>query len=323
MTKFSLEERMEYLKEYGSHCMAYSTLQPGMQYFDVKGKGYIAYMEKMGIKYVLSNPICDNNDYEKVINNFLFDYPSSSFIQITKNTADLLKNGFNFYSTQIGIETWFNVDDWNNSGKRKLIRKYKNKANKLGLNIKEISEEEKKNYFFQLKDLKNNWKENRLISNKDIYFLVRPETENEPLTKKYISFIDNELYSYIICDPLFSKNEIIGYNINLTFYNQNFFKGINYFTINEILFDFQKKNLKNATLGLSPLRKLQSSNKNHFALIKILNFLYNNGNFLYNFKGLAENKKEYYGNEIPVFYSSKKKIPFLDLYNIFKLSNII
>ena len=41
-------QRVGFLKKYGTHSQSFSTLQPGMQYFDVPGVGYIAYMRKWG-----------------------------------------------------------------------------------------------------------------------------------------------------------------------------------------------------------------------------------------------------------------------------------
>ena len=55
---FSLNERIAYLKKYGGYVMAYSTLQPGMQYFDMIGVGYLAYMVKGRTRFVLGDPVC-------------------------------------------------------------------------------------------------------------------------------------------------------------------------------------------------------------------------------------------------------------------------
>ncbi len=45
---FCFEERMAYLRQYGSHCMSFSVLQPHMKFFDVPGKGFIAYRRLWG-----------------------------------------------------------------------------------------------------------------------------------------------------------------------------------------------------------------------------------------------------------------------------------
>ncbi|MEZ4566143.1 MAG: phosphatidylglycerol lysyltransferase domain-containing protein [Desulfobacterales bacterium] len=102
---FSFEERMTYMKKYGSHCMSFSTLQPGMRFFDVPGKGFVAYMQKWGSQMVLSDPICRENDREAVLCAFLEKYPNSGFIQVTEPVARLIHERFGFYATQFGIET--------------------------------------------------------------------------------------------------------------------------------------------------------------------------------------------------------------------------
>ena len=54
---FSHAERIGYLKEYGSHSQSFSTMQPGMEYFDLPGIGYIAFMKKWGVKIALADPV--------------------------------------------------------------------------------------------------------------------------------------------------------------------------------------------------------------------------------------------------------------------------
>jgi hypothetical protein len=56
-SRFTPVERFEYLRQFGSHPMAYSTLQPGMEYFDLPGIGYIAYATCRGSRLVLSDPL--------------------------------------------------------------------------------------------------------------------------------------------------------------------------------------------------------------------------------------------------------------------------
>lgn len=113
--KFDLEERVHYLKQYGSHCMAYSTLQPGMQYFDMPGVGYLAFMICGGTRFVLGDPICAERDKEKLIENALKEYSKTSFYQISKATAELLHQRFGYYMNVFGTETNIYRDQvWNN-----------------------------------------------------------------------------------------------------------------------------------------------------------------------------------------------------------------
>jgi lysylphosphatidylglycerol synthetase-like protein (DUF2156 family) len=55
----------------------------------------------------------------------------------------------------------------------------------------------------------------------------------------------------------------------------------------------------------------------------IMRMLYRHGNALYNFKGMAFMKSRFLGEEKPVYYMHKSPLPLIDVYNIFKLSNIL
>lgn len=118
INRFSFEERLTYLKEYGSHCMSFSALQPGIQYFDMPGIGYIAYEQKWGLRAVLSNPVCDIKDQETLIGEFLQENSPAGFAQISEPVAKLLYEAFGYFSTQFGIESIIDLNNWNLKGKK-------------------------------------------------------------------------------------------------------------------------------------------------------------------------------------------------------------
>ena len=78
-SEFSFDERMAYIRKYGSHCMSFSILQPEMEYFDMPGIGFIGYRSLWGAKIVLSDPVCDKKDREHIIVEFIRKYPDQWF----------------------------------------------------------------------------------------------------------------------------------------------------------------------------------------------------------------------------------------------------
>ena len=116
---FSLEERLTYLRQYGNHCMSFSTLQPGMHFFDVPGIGFIAYMQKWGNRLTLADPVCDIKDREVFFRELLKDGKHTTFVQISQDTAELLHDKFGYYATQFGIEINLDLKRWDLKGKEK------------------------------------------------------------------------------------------------------------------------------------------------------------------------------------------------------------
>ncbi|MHB9079136.1 MAG: phosphatidylglycerol lysyltransferase domain-containing protein [Pirellulaceae bacterium] len=87
---------MQYLTKYGSHCMAYSTLQPGMAYFDLPGVGYIAYVRYLGTSFILSDPVCAPDQLPALIVAFLRQHRSPFFVQVHEHTAGVLQREYGF-----------------------------------------------------------------------------------------------------------------------------------------------------------------------------------------------------------------------------------
>ena len=130
---FTLKERVSYLRKYGSNCMSFSLLQSGMHYFDVPDVGFIAYRQLWGIRAVLSDPVCDEKDSERIITEFLKDNKKTGFVQISQGVARLLHEKFGYYATQFGVEINADIEKWHVKGKKKqVIRTALNPCKKAG-----------------------------------------------------------------------------------------------------------------------------------------------------------------------------------------------
>ena len=160
--RFSFEERMSYLKEYGSHCMSFSALQPGIQYFDMPGKGYIAYEQKWGRRGVLSDPVCHEKDQETLLGEFLRKGPPPGFAQVSEPVAKLLFEKFGFYATQFGIESIIDLQNWDLKGKKKqILRTSINQAAKRGISVHESYDETRYH------QLSGEWRKTRKVKNRE------------------------------------------------------------------------------------------------------------------------------------------------------------
>lgn len=85
--------------------MAYSTLQPGMEYFDLEGIGYVAYMTKWGTRFVLGDPIASKENIREIVSRALRQHAKTAFYQVSESTAKLLNENFGFYANVFGTET--------------------------------------------------------------------------------------------------------------------------------------------------------------------------------------------------------------------------
>src|SRR3989344_4745782 len=136
----SFEERLHIIKQYGSSSQAYSSLQEGMEYFDVE-EGFIAFA-RFGtfrdIPFVLSDPIVPDHALEAVLDKFLAAHPKAAFFHISERLADpLAKRGYAV--NRFGVETVLDPHRFSTAGDRmKSVRRRVEKLNQEGYTLQEL-----------------------------------------------------------------------------------------------------------------------------------------------------------------------------------------
>jgi lysylphosphatidylglycerol synthetase-like protein (DUF2156 family) len=407
---FSYEERLSYLKKYGNFCIAYSTIQPGMQYFDIPQKGYLAYMVQGKKRFVLGDPICAKEDKEVIIKEALKEYPNTVFYQITKETAELLHKKFGFYMNIFGTETfihkssmWPKQKETGSVDTTSLERELNSLISKkdeiyplMGPNpdlrkefwrikrdiqdIKREIENTKKikdkidsplieylkkpesyhlrrQYSLALdKDLRifeekisdktlsdvnsisKEWVSTRMVSSNEMKFFTRP------LTLEFDSKNHARLFTamdktgkrigFLILDPLFSNDKIIGYYADILRIKKNAPKGTAALLLLASIDAIFEEDYEYYTLGLAPFHHMASvhflkrENKKHARRVDnklmtfIFNFLFKYGNFIYNAKDQAFHKERFNGKMVHTFCATKSKIPIWDIFGGFLVSGI-
>lgn len=316
---FSFEERMAYLKKYGSHCMSFSTLQPGMKFFDVPGVGFIAYMRKWGSQMVLSDPVCHEDDREMLIGRFLATFKHTGFVQITEPVAKLMYERFGYYATQFGVETIVDLENWSLSGKKKqILRTSLNQSRKNGIVIRECREETRHHA------LSRQWMTTRKIRNREIGFLIRPMVmDHEEDTRKFFAYQNDELVGFAFFDPIYRDGKIVSYVPNISRFSQNFRQGIFYSLMAHAMETFKAEGISYLNLGLSILVLDDDDKPSEGRLLKnIERLIYRYGNFIYNFKGIAFTKSRFCGTTNKFYCAHRWPLPAIKLISMFKLSNV-
>jgi lysylphosphatidylglycerol synthetase-like protein (DUF2156 family) len=319
-TNFSLSERIQYLKEHGVHSQAFSTLQPGMQYFDMEGVGYIAYMRKWGTVFVLSDPVCSAQNFELLLEHFHAKFPRANYIQCTKTTVEILHRRFGHYGTQFGSEIRIDLKKWSLAGKKKqILRTAINQAEKQGVVVKESFCDDHRN------EISAAWLKTRKCKSNEIRFLIRPMAmsyrENE---RRFYAYQDGKPVGFIYFDPIYSRNQIISYVPNISRASADFKQGLFYTIMAHAMEVFKAEGVENIDLGLVPLMFSGKDEAHESSLLKrMFRFVWNRGNFLYNFQGLAFTKTRFRGDEEPTYTAHPKAMPLVEFLAMFKLIRVL
>ncbi|WP_449286337.1 DUF2156 domain-containing protein [Marinobacter sp. PE14] len=317
---FTFTERVDFLKKYGTHSQSFSTLQPGMQYFDVPGMGYIAYMRKWGATFVLSDPVCAPKDFGNLLESFHQRFPNASYIQVSKPVVDFLHLRFGLYGTQFGSESRIDLGCWSLSGKKKqILRTALNQAEKNGITVKERFSDD------HTREISEAWIRTRKCKSNEIRFLIRPmEMDYRENERHFYAYQDGKAVGFIYFDPIYRNNEIISYVPNISRANADFRQGIFYTLMAHAMDVFKAEGVPYLDLGLIPLSLDSATEHQESRLLKsLLHGLYEKGNFLYNFKGLEFTKSRFRGEKFKTYCCHKRSIPALEFLAMFKLTRLL
>jgi lysylphosphatidylglycerol synthetase-like protein (DUF2156 family) len=317
---FTFSERVEYLKKFGRHSMAFSALQEKMRFFDLEGIGYIAYRKQWGSVVCLGDPVCSVENRSTLLTAFITKYTKPAFIQVTKSVADLIHQLTGFYTTQFGKETTIDLHTWSTSGKKKqVIRTAINHAVKDGITVKESYGD------MAYRNLSNKWLETRKCKGREIIFLIRPmEMNYKEGTRRFFAYKGDEMIGFIFFDPIYDNSEVIGYVPNISRASESFPSGIFYTLMAKAFEQFKAEGIPYVFLGLSPLALSYPPVASESKVLRwMLEFTAKHLNFLYNFKGIDFTKSRFRGVEEPTFAVHKSIMPSKDFVCMFKICNVI
>ncbi len=317
---FSHAERIRYIREFGSHSLAYSVFQPGLCYFDVAEKGFIPYFSFKNDIFVLSNPICAKHHLETLLSEFLICFPNAFFIQVSKDVIDVLNHKFSYYGTECGEEVVFPIANWSIKGKKKdVIRRALNGAKKTGVEIQEQLE------MIESPCLSKKWLASRRLSKREIRYLIRPALSfNHEDVRRFYAYHNQNIVGFVFFDPIYRSHKIIGYVPSISRFLPNYKLGLWYVMLAYALEKFKQEGIEHMALGIMPMgESVTLAHHESFWFKKAIAFLYRYGNFLYHFQGLRFSKLRFSDNVEKVYYGHKKKFPFLSVVNLARATGFL
>lgn len=317
---FSPDERLAHLEAFGSSCLSFSIFQAGMQFFDVWGKGFIAYQNQWGTSFVLSEPVCSPADRPVLIDRFLTAHPNTVFAQVSEGTTRMLHANHGFYGAQLGIESEIDLNRWTLSGKKKqVLRTAVNQARKQGVTICEGQGDPQEN------GLTRQWLKTRKASSGEIGFLIRPkELDGHAGVRKFYAYQGKRLIGFVFFDPVFENRRTVGYVPNISRFSREFRQGVFYCLMVHAMEVFRSEGVEKVHLGLSPAVVDEEDKDFESPLLKkLIRSTYTHGNRLYNFKGLRFTKSRFRGVEKNVYCAHRHALPLKNFICMFKICKVI
>jgi lysylphosphatidylglycerol synthetase-like protein (DUF2156 family) len=317
---------MNFPKEFfkhGNFTMAYSLIvDDNMRLFD-SDYGQIGYFDSKKGRLFVGDPMCDKNDLEKIVKDFLKDSSKKKVIglQCGVDTGNTFYNeGYN--ATRMGVETILDVKSFDYKGKKKAkVRRWLNAAKSLNVCEGDFN----KNYD-DLKQISDEWLKTK--GNDELNILLRPfPKEDTNYTRVFLSKIEDKTNGFVIFDPMFEDSQLIGYYANLCRFNNNSTNGAFDLIISNALDKFKSENVKYLSFGLSPLAEVVPTKTDNYFVRNIAKLNFDYGESMYAFKGIDFHKKAYHDDKQsfrrPVYFVTKGTLPLFDITNTFSTIGII
>jgi phosphatidylglycerol lysyltransferase len=315
-----LAKRVAWLKQYGSHPMSFSTMQPDMAYFELPGAGYIAYAQHWGMQFALADPVCAPPLREQLLDRFLERFPRAVFVQVSKAVVDHLHARHGYYGTQFGSESKIELADWSLRGARKqIIRTAVNGAASCGIEIREGG------FDHDVKRISEAWIRTRRCKNNEIRFLIRPMIiDYREGTRYFYAYLGGEAVGFIFFDPIWRDGRLAGYVPNISRSSANFRQGLWYALMAHALAVFREEGVPCVDLGLVPLQMDAGIEPQESRVLRLtMSAIRERMDFLYNFKGLEFAKSRFQGRIDKTYCCHRNAMPALAMTAMFRLTRII
>ncbi len=291
-----------YLKSHGSGCMAYSTLQEGMEYFILEGVGYIAFhtirhpvFAPSGKRFVLGDPMAATGSFKQIAGEFLKDGKTSIFYQISREFACALHEGFSLRMNEVGVEWDLDIPNYDLKGKGKSqLRQWINKAKKEGVEVFEAPMESMD--CAEVKAISDGWIARK--GGQESKIVIRPLSfENEPDVRYFWAKRDGKLIGLTGYDPLYSGGRVAGYYHDHVRTTEDAPHGTSDLMNMTAIEKFKAEGYSKVTLGMSPLSMLEDRDLHYRRLANMLmKFMRERCNNIYPFKGNYFHKSRYCGS---------------------------
>jgi lysylphosphatidylglycerol synthetase-like protein (DUF2156 family) len=311
--------------------MAYSTLDPELDCFRVEGAGFLAFKSLSGRFFggttlAFFDPVCSPAARRRLLKEFIASNRRHGFIQIGAETAEILA-GWGYYVNQLGIETRVPLADFSLQGNaRARLREAWNRGRRLGACVEELRPCGGEELYQQMRSISDEWIASRKVHDREIRVIVRKAVFSpEPFVRKFIlRNRDGRVDGFVFFDPVFSQQRVIGYSPSVLRFRNTSFKGRGYFMILSLMERFKAEGVAFLDLGLSPFYNLKvPPMKTSPAMGWLFRRIFRHGESLYGFKGLAEHKRQFRGEERPTYIASPAWFPLAYIYATFKVVGVL
>jgi len=294
-TKEDLRHARKLVLAHGQNAGAYLTLEEDkLLYFGKAVDGVVAYGIVGDTVVINGDPICDTEDFVKLLDEFKRFCQDASynmfFLSTTNRYLDAYKQA-EFEVVKCGEEARFDLQTYDIAGKKGAkMRANINKATREGLTVKEykVTQMRDPKMEHEIDRISSEWLSQK--SSSQLAFTLGGVGLDDPMDKRYFYAYDEAgmMQGFIVFCPFET-----GYMADVTRRANDAPGGIMHKIMFEAFQVFKEEGIKEGSMGLAPLVNLIEAGETGNIPEKLLNFIYENMNNIYEFKNLYRAKEAY------------------------------
>ena len=319
-------KRAIYLRQFGDFTLAYGCcVQPILQHYESQ-TGWIAFGRKWGFKFALGDPVCAESNREALLGRFLDAHPRTDFVQCSSDTAACLSQ-HGYYVNEMGYDTHLPLHEYNFAGKSKEKIRYAynwlTRRDYIFFEIPDHSIDQ------ELKTLSDAWRKTRRIKSREVVFLNRPFSIEDPagVRKFGLRGPNGELVAFAFFDPLFRDGKVIGYTTVIKRRHPDAPTYAETGLVKYAIEQFKSERMELVTLGLSPLAGIENKDMKANPILHH-GWKYGFGawwvnRFFYNLRGHSQYKNHFHGEQVKTYYCSRALFCDVRIFALLRLMRVV
>lgn len=244
------------VRAHGSDPISYSTLQPGLSYYETSF-GYIAFHRAFGFDLTLGPPVCALGDRAELVQRFLRSRKRPLFFYVPRDVAELVAGlgGRRFRTSGMGMDKILELDA-PAAEVHPRVRGALKKATRGSFEVAEVrpsalSPEERT----QLDAITRSYLERSSVP-VEMHFLNRPlGFEDDGLARMFVlrQGAGARVFGYAVLDPYFDGGRVQGYLLNLIRFERTRLWGVYYSAVAKLAERLRGEGVRQLSLGFCPL----------------------------------------------------------------------
>lgn len=248
--------RHELVRAHGSDPISYSTLQPGLSYFETSF-GYIAFQRAFGFDLTLGPPICAGSDRAELIQRFLRGHRRPLFFYVPRDVAMLVAElgGSRFRVSGMGVDKVIAIDG-PAAELHPRVRGALKKAERGSFHVTEVhpaklGTEDRA----RIESITRRYLQRSAVP-VEMRFLNRPFAfDQDRLARLFVlrQGADAHVFGYAMLDPYFQGGHVQGYLLNLIRFERTRIWGVYYSAVSMLASRLREEGIGQLSLGFCPL----------------------------------------------------------------------